>query len=106
MTDIADPNASAVYRRDINLDQRIDAVKSLIGIFRMERVVYLVITSASLLMLLTAVIAIMSKDQQNLGVLTALFGSSGLITYSLGRLLRMWDQALEVLMRDLKMGQP
>jgi hypothetical protein len=26
--------------------------------------------------------------------LTLMFGSSGLITYSTGRLLRMWDQAL------------
>jgi hypothetical protein len=30
-------------------------------------------------------------------VLTGLFGSSGLIAYSIGRLLRMWDQALQAL---------
>lgn len=83
-------------------DRRLEAVKTLISIFRLERITYLIITVLSLFMLLIAASMVMLKGNRDIAILGALFGSSGLITYSLGRLLRMWDQALALLMRDIK----
>ena len=79
-------------------DAKIAAVERLVKLFRLERLVYLVITSFSLVMLLgSAGFLLLDEERDRLEVLVALFGSSGLITYSLGRLLKMWDQAVGML---------
>jgi hypothetical protein len=78
-------------------DKRLRAVQTLVKLFSFERYVYLGITSLSLLMLLLAAGKLLISNHPDVAVLAALFGSSGLITYSLGRLLRMWDQAMRLL---------
>lgn len=81
-----------------DMDARINAVERLIKLFTLERHVYLAITGVSLLMLLFSAGFLIVRSQADTGVLSMMFGSSGLITYSLSRLLRMWDQALQVLL--------
>jgi hypothetical protein len=49
-------------------------------------------------MLLGSAATLLMRKDYDLPVLVSLFGSSGLIAYSLGRLLRMWDQAIALLM--------
>jgi hypothetical protein len=83
---------------DNDFDEKLAAVERLVKLFRFERSVYLIITTVSLLMLLgSAGFLLFDGRTDRLEVLVALFGSSGLITYSLGRLLRMWDQAVGML---------
>jgi hypothetical protein len=56
--------------------------------------VYLAISTTSLVILLACAIRLLYSGQARPAELTGLFGSSGLITYSTGRLLFMWSQAL------------
>lgn len=79
---------------DPMLQQRLDAIKQLVALFRFEKAVYLAISTLSALMLLGAAAVLLLRKDYDVPVLAALFGSSGLIAYSLGRLLRMWDQAI------------
>lgn len=60
--------------------------------------VYLVTTIISLLMLVGSALSLMLRNQAGTAELTMLFGSSGLITYTAGRLLYMWNEALKRLM--------
>src|SRR5215470_10139059 len=79
------------------LKERMAAVKQLAALFRAERIVHLVVTTVSLIMLLTSACIMIVRSQADPTALTLMFGSSGLITYSANRLLRMWDQALQLL---------
>ena len=74
-----------------------DAVERLTELFRLERFVHLAVTIISLAMLLTSAGVLLYKKQADAAELAGLFGSSGLITYSAGRLLFMWSQALRLL---------
>jgi hypothetical protein len=80
-----------------DIKARMDAVERLTNLFRMERIVYLVITTMSLAVLLTSAVVLLVNKSAGTIELTGLFGSSGLITYSTGRLLAMWNQALQLL---------
>jgi predicted membrane channel-forming protein YqfA (hemolysin III family) len=82
---------------DSALDDRLRAVVKLTELFKLERIVHLIVTCMSLVVLIFTAIILVIKSHADATVLTLLFGSSGLITYSTSRLLRMWDQALEVL---------
>lgn len=78
------------------IEERVKAVERLTLLFRAERLVYLAVTGLSLLLLLTAA-GLMIRDRRAGGAeLTLMFGSSGLITYTAGRLLSMWTQALRI----------
>jgi hypothetical protein len=79
------------------LQVRVEAVKQVTELFRMERMVYLSATGISLAMLITSAIVLMVRNQASNAELAALFGSSGLITYTAGRLLFMWNQAMRIL---------
>ena len=74
-----------------------DAVERLTHLFKAERLVHLGVTSISLLLLLGSAGVLIFKGSAGPAELTGLFGSSGLITYSAGRLLFMWNQALRLL---------
>jgi hypothetical protein len=65
----------------------------------MERVVYLSVTLASVVVLLVCAVVLMFKKTQeaNYAEIIGLFGSSGGITYSTGRLLKMWGDAIRIL---------
>jgi hypothetical protein len=95
---------AAVAPRD--LKARMDAVERLTKLFKMERMVYLAVTSISLAMLLLCAGVLIAKGKAGSAELTGLFGSSGLITYSAGRLLYMWNQALRLLAGEPTGGQP
>lgn len=86
---------------DPTLAERLQVVERLVQLFRMERIVHLLVTTISLAMLLTSAALLIYRSGAETGAhvtaLTGLFGASGLITYSANRLLRMWDQALHVL---------
>jgi hypothetical protein len=76
-------------------DGKLNAVVTLVQLFRVERFVYLGVTGVALLMLLTAVGKLLLDGERDVVVLTSLFGSSGLLTFALGQVLRMYNQAIE-----------
>jgi len=82
-----------------------DAVERLTKLFKMERMVYLAVTSLSLAMLLLSAGLLIARGKAGAAELTGLFGSSGLITYTTGRLLYMWNQALRLLAGEPTGGQ-
>jgi len=88
-----------------DLHQRLDAVKELLGLFRFERFTYLGVNILALVMLIGSGAVLLFRPQDNdmslYAVATALFGSSGLITLSISRLLHMWDQAFQMLQQQL-----
>jgi len=83
-----------------------DAIERLATLFRFERMVHLGVTSISLLMLLASAAVLIFKGKAGPTELTGLFGSSGLITYSAGRLLVMWNQALRLLAGEVTGDRP
>lgn len=86
-----------------DLEQRIDAIGKLLYLFRFERRVYLTVTILSLIVLLL-VAGYMAYDDggDSIPEIIGLFSSAGGITYSAGRLLRMWSEALKVLTPESK----
>ena len=82
---------------DLELYQRLEVVERLTKLFRIERIVHLSVTMVSLIILLTCAVVLISSGKVGKLELTLMFGSSGLITYTAGRLLFMWTQALNVI---------
>ncbi len=89
------------------LDSRSRSILALISAFRPERMTYLVITAISAAALLgcTGVLLWQSfgpgrsddLSDADVALLVGLFGSSGVVTYSVGRILRMWDQVVDLI---------
>ncbi|MFT4576200.1 MAG: hypothetical protein ACI9SI_001119, partial [Polaribacter sp.] len=70
----------------------------LVSLFKTERMVYLIITLISVLVLIgaAAFMMIKSESQENTIAVMGLFGSTGGIVYSSGRLLKMWSEAMQL----------
>jgi len=69
----------------------------LIDKFKLERVVYLIATGISVIMLLVSAVLLIIQKEASPEILVMLFGSTGLMGYSVSRLLRMFDQTLKVI---------
>jgi O-antigen/teichoic acid export membrane protein len=82
------------------LNARYKVVEKLTRLFRFERIFYLIATSLCVLMLFFAIISMFFKEKYGSVELTLMFGSSGLITMSVARLLKMWDKALNIIVSD------
>ncbi|HOO44958.1 MAG TPA: hypothetical protein PLM29_01915 [Deltaproteobacteria bacterium] len=78
----------------------------LIDKFRLERMVYLVATAISIIMLLVTAALIIIQKGATTEILILLFGSTGLIGYSVNRLMRMFDQILKVIASAQEEGGP
>ena len=81
-----------------DLKARVEAVRELTRIFMFERIVYLVATSLAAAMAIFSASSIALTRQATTAELTLLFGSSGMLTYSVNRLIFMWYEALKRLM--------
>jgi hypothetical protein len=82
------------------LEERLKAVERLTALYKPERTIHLIATGIALIMLFVCAGLMIYKREVGSAELTLLFGSSGLITLAAGQLLRMWDRALSVVMRD------
>ena len=79
-----------------DLGERLVAVERITELFKLERIVYLSVTVLALAMLLASASVLIWKGSAGRIELSMLFGSSGLITYSCGRVLLMWNRALSI----------
>ena len=80
------------------LRQRFDVVRELIAIFDIERKVYLTISAISFVVLLACAAVVFARGERDLVPLSLLFGSAGAVGFTGARLLRMWSDALRVLL--------
>ena len=85
-----------------NLDDTVGAIKSLVDLFKTERLVYIIITGVSSLVLISVAILMLINSGDNTQYLeiTGLFAGSGGVLYTTGRLLKMFNDAL-ALIRDV-----
>ena len=83
---------------DDRLQRRILIIKQLLELFRWERYIYLTITVLSLVLMIVSAIVILLTGEAKLPEIVGLFFSSGGITYTIGRLLQMWNDALKLVM--------
>jgi hypothetical protein len=83
-----------------DMEERLRAVERLVQVFRLERFAYLVVTGLALLLMFASAVVLLTRGELTVPTLTLLFGSSGLISYSIGRLLKMWDQAIALVSRE------
>jgi hypothetical protein len=79
------------------IQDRLEAVRQLMRLFMAERIAYLIVAIVSVAMLLYCGLQILQKDAAANSSLAGLFGSGGLISIGMGRLLTMWTQAMRLI---------
>jgi hypothetical protein len=58
--------------------------------------IYLVLTTASAVILLASACVLIVRSNANLATLVGLFGSTGVVTFSTGQILRIWRDAIRI----------
>lgn len=87
-----------------SLNSTVKAIKELVSLFKTERMVYLIITLISVLILIGTALSLIfsSKSQENTIEIMGMFGSTGGIVYSTGRLLKMWSEAMQLIQKVIE----
>ena len=86
-----------------NSNAALRALERLLELFRFERMVYMGVTLLALLILLGSAAWLLLSDKEGSVTLgLAMFGSSGLITFTTSRLLTMWNQAFALIQSALE----
>jgi hypothetical protein len=89
---------------DPTLGDRVAAIERITALFKWERQVYLVLTTTSALIIISSGVYGLFKNGLDVTVATLMFGSTGLVTLSVARLLTMWNRAIEMVAGVLKAG--
>jgi hypothetical protein len=71
-------------------------VERLLKATKPERWTYLIMTGISVGALLVCVVVLLAKSQADIKILSGLFGSTGIVTYSSGQILRIWSDAIRL----------
>jgi hypothetical protein len=87
------------------LQEKLDAARQITMLFKMERYVYVSCCGIAVLLLLYCAYQVLNKETPDFVIIGSLFGSGGLITYSIGRLIFMWNKIVDiVLMEGMQKG--
>ena len=86
------------------LDHTIRAIEKLLTVFRMERVIHLVIGILSFLMLVYAASLMVRDTKMSPELITTLFGSTGLITLSSVRITYFFNKAFALIEEIVRKG--
>ncbi len=81
------------------IKDRVAAIRQLLDAFRMERVVYMVVTLICLAIVITIAVVLAVHGKAQLIEIGGLVLSSGGILASAGRILQMWSDAIHLLAR-------
>jgi 1,4-dihydroxy-2-naphthoate octaprenyltransferase len=80
-------------------DSKITAIKNMLQMFKLERVIYIIVTLVCFVVLIgSAIFMLYSDHEDKMPAVIGMFGSSGAIAYTAGRLLKMWSDAMKLLM--------
>lgn len=77
------------------MEERVEAVRSLLRLFRVERYLYVLLSLGAVAAIGWSAWQLMQRNSQPAD-LVGVFGAGGLISVGLGRLLTMWTQALQL----------
>jgi len=78
------------------LKDTLDALERLLDLFKLERIVHLVVGIVAFLMLLYAIVLLFRSQDVTAPLLTSLFGSSGLIAISSARITYFFNKAFKL----------
>jgi len=84
-----------------DLDSRMQYVERLLRLTRPERMVFLAISLISALVLIVFATVILIQHHGDTGTLTGLWGASGVVTVSNAQALRVWRDALKLVLPQL-----
>lgn len=77
-----------------DIEKRVEAIKALLQAFKLERILYVIISCIAIGILLSVAAFIIISNPEKIEWFIGLFIPAGAITYSIGRILKMWNQAL------------
>lgn len=77
------------------MNERIEAVRTLLQLFKVERILYVLMSLISVAMILFVGFKLVESGASS-AHLVGIFGAGGLISVGVGRLLTMWTQALRM----------
>ena len=83
---------------DPPLTEQMQYVERLLRATKPERVTYLVLTGVSVAVLITSACVLIIQSHAQMSILVGLFGSSGVVTYSTGQILRIWSDAVRLVL--------
>ena len=83
-----------------DMESRLMAAERLLKLFQMERFAYLAATMLAITFLIVTAIVLILKESYPLAF--GMFGSCGVITLTIGRLLRLWNQVFEAIQGEKK----
>lgn len=77
---------------------RLGAAKEITEIFKLERYVYITSCGIAVVLLLVNAGLLIYEKKADIPGLALLFGSGGLITFSMGRLIYMWNKIIDLIL--------
>lgn len=88
-----------------NFSKKLSGVKQLVNIFKPERYIYAGVTLISFFILIFSLVYELVKGGGDVFTFTLQFGSTGVITFTTARALKMWNDALEFLNSSDEVGE-
>jgi protein-S-isoprenylcysteine O-methyltransferase Ste14 len=85
-------------------EERLRVAKELLAVFKVERMAYITATLLAVVFLLVVAVILMSRESYVMAL--GMFGSSGVIAYSIGQLLRMWNEVLKIIFGPAEGAKP
>lgn len=84
-----------------NFNDKIEAARQITALFKMERYAYVSSCAIAVGLLIFCAFDIIRTKPPNYSVLLgSLFGSGGLIAYSVGRLIFMWNKVVDLVLTE------
>lgn len=80
----------------------IEIVKELVKIFKFERCLYNISTIIAFIVLISCTIYLFCQEDINIPAIMGMCGSSGVITFTCGRFLKMWSDAIGLIQQHFK----
>lgn len=81
--------------------ERLEIAREITRLFNLERYVYISCCGIAVVLLLINAVMLMQKGGIDYPGLTLLFGASGLITFSIGRLIYMWNKLVDLILTEV-----
>jgi len=78
----------------------IDNIKELVKLFLPERIIFGVFTIISFIILIACAIIMVYQDSDKTVFIIGLFGSTGVITFTSGKILKMWSDSIDLLKKQ------
>lgn len=86
----------------IDLQDKANYVERILAATRIERYSYLGVCIVSVTFLLVSAAITLVRNHGDVSTIIALFGSSGVITYSTGQIMRVWSDAMRLVLSSDK----